>query len=129
LIALLASAAQAQDLPKGGAQLPQLSPGMQRAAPLYMLADQLIYDRQGSRVVAQGSVEVYYNKYILTADQVTYDQSANTLTAQGNTQLKDPDGTVTGADRFEAPEDFRDAFVQSLSLTATDNIRILSAPR
>jgi LPS-assembly protein len=129
LIALVAPVAQAQELPKSNVQLPQQLPGMQRAAPLYMLADQLTYDTQGNRVVAQGGVEIYYDNYILLADRVTYDQSANTLVAEGNTQLKDPDGAVTRADRFEAPEDFRDAFVQSLSLTATGNIRILSAPR
>jgi len=130
LIALLASAAHAQELPKGGVQLPQQLPGMQRAAPLYMLADQLTYDTQGNRVVAQGGIEIYCDNYILLADRVTYNQSANTLVAEGNTQLKDPNGNVTRADRFQADDAFRDAFVQSLSMTATtDNIRILSAPR
>jgi lipopolysaccharide export system protein LptA len=78
LIALLASAAHAQELPKGGVQLPQQLPGMQRAAPLYMLADQLTYDTQGNRVVAQGGIEIYCDNYILLADRVTYDQSAPT---------------------------------------------------
>ena len=38
-----------------------------------MQADQLIFDTRGNRVIAQGSVEIYYNNYILTADEVTYD--------------------------------------------------------
>ncbi len=129
LIVLLASAAQAQELPKGGVQMPQQLPGEHPGASLYLLADQLTYDTRGNRVVVQGGVEIYYDNYILTADQVTYDQNANTLIAEGNTKLKDPDGTVTRANRFKAPEDFRDAFVQSLNMTGTDNIRILSAPR
>jgi LPS-assembly protein len=72
---------------------------------------------------------VYYNNYILTADQVTYDQSANTLIAEGDTQLKDPDGSVTRADRFEAPDDFRDAFVRSLTTVNQLDTRINAAPR
>ena len=116
--ALMALSAQAQQPSKSG-----------DTPPLYMQADQLIYDTRGNRVIAQGSVEIYYNNYILTADQVTYDQSANTLVAEGNAQLKDPDGSITRADRFDAPADFRDAFVQSLSAVTEDNKRIVPAPR
>ena len=75
-------------------------------------------------MIAQGIVEIYYNNYILTADQVIYDQGSNTLTAEGNAQLKDPNGSITRADRFEALDDFRDAFVQSLSVVTQDDTRI-----
>jgi LPS-assembly protein len=129
MVVLVTSAAHAQESPKSEPLPPRQLPGSDRAAPLYMQADQLIYDTPGSRVIAQGSVEVYYNNYILTADQVTYDQSANTLIAQGNTQLKDPDGSVTRAERFEAPDDFRDAFVRSLSTVNQLDTRVIPAPR
>ena len=93
-------------------------PKIDRAQPLYMQADQLIYDTRNNRVIAQGNVEIYYNNYILTADQVVYDQGVNKLIAEGNAQLKDPNGGITRADRFEALDDFRDAFIQSLSVVA-----------
>jgi LPS-assembly protein len=95
-----------------------------QAQPLYLQADQLIYDTRGNRVIAQGNVEVYYNDYILTADQVIYDQSANTLTAEGNAQLKDPNGTITRADRLQTVDDFRDAFAEHLSVITRDDSRI-----
>ena len=107
---------------KGGILGPR--PQIDRAAPLYMQADQLIYDTKNNRVVAQGNVEIYYNNFILTADQVIYDQNTNTLLAEGNAQLKDPNGSITRADRFEALDDFRDAFVQSLSMVTSDDTRI-----
>lgn len=99
-------------------------PNIDRAAPLYMQADQLLYDTRNNRVIAQGNVEIYYNNYILTADQVVYDQGVNKLIAEGNAQLKDPNGGITRADRFEALDDFRDAFIQSLSVVAADDTRI-----
>ncbi len=99
-------------------------PKIDRAQPLYMQADQLIYDTKGNRVIAQGNVEIYYNNFILTADQVIYDQNLNKLIAQGNAQLKDPNGSITRADRLEALDDFRDAFVQSLSVVTQDDTRI-----
>jgi LPS-assembly protein len=99
-------------------------PTIDKAAPLYMQADQLIYDTKNNRVIAQGNVEIYYNNYILTADQVIYDQNYNKLVAEGNAQLKDPNGSITRADRFEALDDFRDAFIKSLSVVTYDDTRI-----
>jgi LPS-assembly protein len=109
--------------PKGGI----LGGPMQKidkAQPLYLQGDELVYDTRNNRVIARGNVEIYYNNYILTADQVTYDQSANTLTAEGNAQLKEPNGNIVRADRLVTSNDFRDAFVQSLSVVAKDDTRI-----
>ncbi len=100
------------------------SPKIDRAQPLYMQADQLIYDTKNNRVIAQGNVEIYFNNYILTADKVIYDQGINKLFAEGNAQLKDPNGSITRADKFEALDDFRDAFIQSLSMVTSDDTRI-----
>ncbi|HWE17442.1 MAG TPA: LPS-assembly protein LptD [Hyphomicrobiaceae bacterium] len=107
---------------KGGILGP--SPKIDRAQPIYLQTDNLVYDEKNNRVIAQGNVEIYYNNYILTADKVVYDQSLNKLMAEGNAQLKDPNGAVTRADRFEATDDFRDAFIQSLSMVTTDDTRI-----
>src|ERR1700741_1357088 len=128
--------AQAPDLripqvSKGKSSFPKTPGGMfgktpkiDQAQPLYMQADQLIYDTKNNRVLAQGNVEVYYNNYILTADQVVYDQNLNRVTAEGNAQLKDPNGSITRADKLEAVDDFRDAFIQSLSMVTRDDTRI-----
>src|SRR5262245_21016558 len=97
-------------------------PKLDRAQPLFVQADNLIYDK--NRVIAQGNVEIYYNNYILTADKVVYDQSLNKLVAEGNAQLKEPNGSVVRADRFEATDDFRDAFIQQLSTITSDDTRI-----
>ncbi len=95
-----------------------------RAQPLYLQGDELIYDTKGNRVIARGNVEIYYNDYILTADEVTYNQDANTLTAAGNVMLKEPNGNIIRADRYTLTDDFRDGFVQSLSVVARDDTRI-----
>ena len=92
--------------------------------PMRLQGDQLIYDKSGNRVIARGNVEIYYNNYILTADEVVYDQSAGTLTAVGNVTLKEPQGNVIRADRYTLTDDFRDGFVQSLSIVSRDQSRI-----
>ncbi|NOU05646.1 MAG: LPS-assembly protein LptD [Hyphomicrobiaceae bacterium] len=94
------------------------------AAPLYLQGDDLVYDTKGGRVIARGNVQIFYNNYLLTGDQITYDQKSNRLLAEGNVQLRDPNGNITRANRIEATDDFRDAFVESLSVEARDNTRI-----
>lgn len=95
-----------------------------KSQPLYLQGDELIYDTRNNRVIAKGSVEIYYNNYALTADEVIYDQSANTLTARGNAQLKEPSGTIVKGESIETTADFRDAFIQSLSVIGRDDTRI-----
>jgi LPS-assembly protein len=100
------------------------SRNIDKSQPLYLQGDELVYDTGGNRIVARGNVEIYYNDYILTADQVVYDQSANTLTAVGNVVLKEPNGNIVRADRYTLTDDFRDGFVQSLSIVTSDDSRI-----
>jgi LPS-assembly protein len=99
-------------------------PKIDKSIPLYLQGDQLIYDTKGNRVIARGNVEIFYNNNILTADEVIYDQSANTLTAVGNVELKEANGNVIRADRYTLTDDFRDGFVQSLSVVTSDETRI-----
>ncbi len=94
--------------------------------PLYLQGDELIYDTSGDKVIARGNVEIYYNNYILTADEVIYDQAANTLTAVGNVVVKEPNGNILRTDRYTMTDDFRDGFVQSLSIVASDDSRIVA---
>ena len=98
-----------------------------RAQPLYLQGDELIYDNTGRRVTARGNVEIYYNNYILTADEVVYDQGAGQLTAHGNVLLREPNGAKTTAERLVLSDDFRDGFVQSLSFVAKDDSKITAS--
>lgn len=100
------------------------SAGIDRAQPLYLQGDELIYDNTGRRVTARGNVEIYYNNYILTADEVVYDQRAGQLSAHGNVLLREPGGASTKAERLVLSDDFRDGFVQSLSFVAEDDSKI-----
>lgn len=92
--------------------------------PMNLQGDQLVYDTAGNRVIARGNVEIFYNDNILTADEVVYDQNAGTLTAVGNVTLKEPQGNIVRADRYTLTDDFRDGFVQSLSVVSKDDTRI-----
>lgn len=92
--------------------------------PLFLQGDELIYDSRREKVTARGNVEITFDNYILTADQIVYDQSANTLSAFGNVILRDPNGDITRTERITLTDDFRDGFIQSLSIVGRDQSRI-----
>ncbi|MCC7250745.1 MAG: LPS-assembly protein LptD [Hyphomicrobium sp.] len=134
-VALLAgpdpAAAQTGPMGRGVSAFPETPGGifgkpqkLDKTLPLYLQGDELIYDNAGNRVIARGNVEIYYNKNVLTADQVIYDRSANTLSASGNVELKEANGNVIRADNYTLTDDFRDGFVQSLSVVTRDDSRI-----
>lgn len=102
----------------------KINTNLDRAQPMRLQGDQLIYDKSGDRVISRGNVEIFYNNYILTADEVVYDQSAGTLTAIGNVTLKEPQGNIVHADRYTLTDDFRDGFVSALSITSKDKSHI-----
>lgn len=99
-------------------------PKLDKTQPLHLQGDQLIYDTKGNRVIARGNVEIYYNNNILRADEVVYDQTAGTLSASGNVELKEANGNIVRADRYQLSEDFRDGFVESLKVQTLDESTI-----
>ncbi len=103
----------------------QISPD--KAAPLLLQADDLVYDNRNNRVIARGNVEIYYNDNVLLADEVVYDKSANTLSAVGNVRLKDSDGSVVNAERLTLSSDFRDGFIRSLRALTQDDTRVAAS--
>lgn len=102
------------------------TPRVDKAQPLYLQGDELIYDNKGNRVTARGNVQIFYNNFVLQADEVVYDQRQNTLTAKGNVVLKDPNGGTTQSEQITLTDDFRDGFIDSLSVVAKDNTRIVA---
>jgi LPS-assembly protein len=123
---VLAQSQNETSVPKSPGSLFSSTPKLDKTQPLYLQGDQLIYDTKGNRVIAKGNVEIYYNNNILKADEVIYDQSANTLSANGNVELREASGNIIRADRYDITDDFRDGFVQSLSVVTKDDDRIVA---
>jgi len=95
--------------------------------PMLLQADQMIYDNQNNRVIANGNVEIYYNSYTLLADKVIYERGNNLLKAEGNVRIKEPNGALINTNRITLTDDFRDGFVQSLKIVTQEDVRIAAA--
>lgn len=92
-------------------------------ARMLLEADQLVYDYDNDLVSAEGAVDIYYKDYTIEADRVQYDQTTGRVFALGNVKVTGPDGNVIYAETVELTDDFRDGFIEELTLVTTDETR------
>lgn len=102
-------------------------PGAENGVPMLVQADEMFYDHENDQITALGSVEIYYNNFVLFADKVVYDQTEDRMTAEGNAKLTEPDGNVIFADFLVVTGDFREGFARSISVLTPDDARIIAA--
>ena len=91
-------------------------------------AQELIQDNTKNTVTAHGNVQVYYKGRTLEADQVIYDRNTSRVYAEGHAKLTEKDGQVSYAERFDLTDDLRQGFIDSLQSQTTDKT-YLSSPR
>jgi LPS-assembly protein len=115
--------AAAQTAPPPAADKPADQP-----QKMFVEASELVYNKDKNTVSAEGNARVYYKGSVLEADRVVYDRNTGRVYAEGKAQLRQPDGTVLHADRFDLTEDFHDGFIQSLRTDTIDRTH-LSAPQ
>ncbi len=88
--------------------------------PMLMEADELIYDFDSEKIIAQGNVQIYYDVYKLRANRVTYHRTTSRVVAEGNAQLTEPDGNVVYSERIDVTDNFSDGFVEALRVETPD---------
>jgi len=98
-----ASAQSADPLSKKGIFGPPIR--IDRTDPVSVHAERLTQDTTSRRITLQGNVRLSCKGYELVADQVIYDQTLDKLIAEGNARLRDPNLTITKADRIEVKND------------------------
>ena len=97
-------------------------------AQMMVRADELQYDNTNNRVLANGNVQIYYQGSTLEADRVVYEQTTKRMRAEGNARLTEADGKVIIGEIIDLTDQFRDGFVDSLSVETVDKTRF-AAPR
>ncbi|MGB9365587.1 MAG: LPS-assembly protein LptD [Xanthobacteraceae bacterium] len=97
-------------------------------AQMMVRADELQYDNANNRILAIGSVQIYYQGSTLEADRVVYEQTTKRMRAEGNARLTEADGKVIIGEIIDLTDQFRDGFVDSLQIETVDKTRF-AAPR
>src|SRR5690606_6299076 len=83
-------------------------------------ADTLVIDQPNDRVIAQGRVGISFEGLRVTADRAVYDRSTGAVTLEGNVGLIDQDGLEYVADSDELEGDFRNGFIEALTVALPD---------
>ncbi|MEM7505342.1 MAG: LPS assembly protein LptD [Pseudomonadota bacterium] len=109
-IALLACLMLGQMLLCQGAQAQDLE--VDRDQPVALVADEVTYESETGRLIAEGNVEVFYGERTLTADRIVYDDATGRISAEGEIVLRDPTGTTVYADVIDLDADLRDGLVR-----------------
>ena len=101
------------------------TPKIDQAQPLYLQADQLHLRHQGQPGDRPGQRRDLLQQLHPDRRPGGLRPERQHADAEGNAQLKDPNGSITRADRFEALDDFRDAFVAvARASSRSDDTRI-----
>jgi LPS-assembly protein len=94
---------------------------------MLLQADQLTYDNDRQVVVAEGSVQIFYNGTTVLAQRVRYAQQTRRLTAEGRVRITDINGNIYHAEAADLTDDLRDGFVRTLRLERVEDRTNFSA--
>jgi len=119
--------------PAGAQSIAALSSGKSGAAlkdknaadnsPMLLSADEIVYDRDGSSVAAQGHVQIEYDGNHVVARRVVYNQKTKRVMAYGNVELVDAHGIKVYAEQLDLTDDLGEGFINGLRAETPDNTR------
>lgn len=89
-------------------------------AQMFLEADELLYNDADNTVTALGRVTIFYDGYTVNADEVIYDRGESRVLANGNVELIDPTGSVLRATSADLSDTLADGFVDALTLETTE---------
>lgn len=90
-------------------------------AQMLLEADTVVYDNDRNTVSAVGRVQIDYDGIRLVAQRVTYDRNTSRVVAFGGVEIVDRDGNRFLSDEIDITDDFRDGFVQALRVETADD--------
>lgn len=113
----VSSRALAQAGPDIGAQFGAELPDDEQ---MLLEADTLVYDQDRNTVSAVGGVQILYGGNRLFAQRVTYDRNSSRLIASGNVEVIEKSGNRIYAQEIDITDDFGDGFVNALRVESAD---------
>ncbi|WP_420847918.1 LPS-assembly protein LptD [Nitratireductor luteus] len=91
-----------------------------QGAQMLLTADTLVYDNDRNTISAVGGVQIEYAGNRLVAQRVTYNRETSRVVASGNVEIVEEDGNRIYAQEIDVTDDFSDGFVQALRVETVD---------
>lgn len=102
-------------------------PGTAMAQDQASLVANALRIESDSRLVAEGSVEVFFQGRKLTASRLTYDRTADTLLIEGPILLSDGEGTVILASQAELTGDMSEGILRSARVVMNQQLQLAAS--
>ena len=99
---------------------------VQEDAQMILEAAQVTYDFDRDVIIAQGTVQIYYDGYTVEALQVIFNRTTETLTARGNVLMTEPNGNLVRSQELILSEDLADGFAKSLQIDTPERTRFIA---
>lgn len=90
-------------------------------------ADEVVYDSNADKVVAQGQVRMDRDGNFLAADRVSWDRKSGRVIAEGNVVVVNPEGDKLVGDHVDLTDSLRDGTVDNLLIVLESGGRIAAA--
>lgn len=103
-----------------GQEIGDLGQSVPADSQMLLEADTLVYDNDRNTVTAVGGVQIDYGGNRLVAQRVAYDRNTSRLVASGNVEIIDADGMKIYSDEIDITDDFANGFVNALRVEAAD---------
>lgn len=121
-------------LPSGAAFAQQIIPAnffsrlpAEVAGRMTVEADTMVFDQTNDSVVAQGNVGIRFGGFSAIADRAVYSQRTGKVELIGNVAFTDPEGLQYVADRVELEDEFKQKFLESLTVAYPDGSWVTAA--
>lgn len=95
--------------------------------PVTLLADSVLVEAGGDRLIATGNVEALQDGTRITASAVVYDRQADRIDIQGPIRITQPNGDVLTATQAELDPGFRNGLLESARFVLDEQLQIASA--
>ncbi|MDH6229951.1 LPS-assembly protein [Mesorhizobium soli] len=106
--------------PASAQEIGNLAPKIPAGSQMLLEADTLVYDNDKNTVTAVGGVRIDYAGNRLVAQRVTYDRNTSRLIASGNVEIIDSSGTKAFSQEIDVTDDFANGFVNALRVETVD---------
>lgn len=91
---------------------------------IYLEANNLTYNENGSNVSAEGNAKLFYKNYVVEADQISYSEDLDQVIASGNVVMSEKNNVRLEANKIKLSNELKEGFVDGVKMILQDGSKI-----
>jgi len=91
---------------------------------IYLEADNLTYDEDGTTISALGNAKLFYKNYTIEANEITYNQKIDQVVAVGNITMSEKNNIRLKANKIILSNELKEGFIEGANMILQDGSKI-----